>query len=122
MEAKNLVIAKIETLKSIKDGFTFNFEDNLEELLNLINSINDQYVRTDKTNQNLKLSSLISAIVYGGYVRLLSEGKTYEQIYKELNEKSNQLARYLIEQGVTPHTVIGLRLNKRLEMIIKELD
>ena len=38
--------------------------------------------------------------------------------YKELNEKSNQLARYLIEQGVTPHTVIGLRLNKRLEMII----
>ena len=28
------------------------------------------------------------------------------------------MARHLIEQGVTPHTVIGLRLNKRLEMII----
>lgn len=38
--------------------------------------------------------------------------------YRELNEKANQLARHLIEQGVTPHTVIGLRLNKRLEMII----
>lgn len=38
--------------------------------------------------------------------------------YKQLNEKANQLARYLIKKGVNPHTVIGLRLNKRLEMII----
>ena len=38
--------------------------------------------------------------------------------YKELNEKANQLARYLIEQNIKPGTVIGLRLNKRLEMTI----
>ena len=38
--------------------------------------------------------------------------------YRELNEKANSLANYLISQGVQPHTVIGLRLNKRLEMII----
>ena len=38
--------------------------------------------------------------------------------YRELNEKANQLANYLIAQGIKPHTVIGLRLNKRLEMII----
>lgn len=106
MEAKNLVIAKIETLKSIKDGFTFNFEDNLEELLNLINSINDQYVRTDKTNQNLKLSSLISAIVYGGYVRLLSEDKTYEQIYKELNIK--KIEDCLICKGIDFERILEL--------------
>ena len=38
--------------------------------------------------------------------------------YKELNEKANSLARYLINQDIKPGTVIGLRLNKRLEMII----
>lgn len=38
--------------------------------------------------------------------------------YKELNEKANSLARYLAQQGIKPKTVIGLRLNKRLEMII----
>lgn len=38
--------------------------------------------------------------------------------YRELNEKANSLARYLINQDIKPGTVIGLRLNKRLEMII----
>lgn len=38
--------------------------------------------------------------------------------YKELNEKANSLARYLRSQGIKPGTVIGLRLNKRLEMVI----
>ena len=38
--------------------------------------------------------------------------------YRELNEKANSLARYLINQDNKPGTVIGLRLNKRLEMII----
>lgn len=38
--------------------------------------------------------------------------------YKELNEKANQLARYLIEKGVNKKDVIGLRINKSLEMII----
>ena len=41
--------------------------------------------------------------------------------YRELNEKANQLARYLIERGVDQHSVIGLRLNKSLEMIISIL-
>lgn len=41
--------------------------------------------------------------------------------YKELNEKANQLARYLINSGITSHSVIGLRLNKCLEMIISIL-
>ena len=38
--------------------------------------------------------------------------------YRELNEKANSLANYFISIGIKPGTVIGLRLNKRLEMII----
>ena len=38
--------------------------------------------------------------------------------YKELNEKANQLARYLVEKGVKKGDIIGLFLNKSLEVII----
>lgn len=38
--------------------------------------------------------------------------------YRELNEKANQLARFLIKNNISPGTIIGLRLNKSLEMII----
>ena len=38
--------------------------------------------------------------------------------YRELNEKANQLARYLLQNGVKSQDVIGLRIDKSLEMII----
>ena len=38
--------------------------------------------------------------------------------YRELNEKANQLARYLLQNGVKYKDVIGLRIDKSLEMII----
>lgn len=106
METKNLVIAKIEILQSITEGFTFNIEENLQELLNLINNINDQYIRTDKTSLNLKLASLLSSYVYGGYVRLLSDGKTYEQIYKDLDLK--KIEDCLICKGIDFERILEL--------------
>jgi tyrocidine synthetase III len=38
--------------------------------------------------------------------------------YKELNEKSNQLARVLREKGVGPESVVGIMAERSLEMII----
>lgn len=38
--------------------------------------------------------------------------------YKELNEKSNQLAHYLISKGIKQDVPVGIRINKSLEMII----
>lgn len=38
--------------------------------------------------------------------------------YKELNEKANKLAHYLVEQNVKANTLVGLFLNRSLEMII----
>lgn len=39
--------------------------------------------------------------------------------YRELNEKANQLANYLIQHyHVQPHDMIGIRMNKSCEMII----
>ncbi|WBW95744.1 non-ribosomal peptide synthetase [Oceanirhabdus sp. W0125-5] len=38
--------------------------------------------------------------------------------YKELNEKSNQLAKVLREKEVRPDTIVGIMVDKSLEMII----
>ena len=38
--------------------------------------------------------------------------------YRELNEKANQLARYLIENGVTNNSIVGIMVPRSLEMII----
>lgn len=41
-----------------------------------------------------------------------------EITYKELNEKANQLAHYLIIKGIKQDVPVGIRINKSLEMII----
>jgi amino acid adenylation domain-containing protein len=38
--------------------------------------------------------------------------------YSELNERSNKLAHYLIQQGVVPNTLVALCLDRSLDMII----
>jgi amino acid adenylation domain-containing protein len=38
--------------------------------------------------------------------------------YNQLNEKSSQLARVLIERGVKPDTIVGIMVERSLEMII----
>ncbi|MEC3440859.1 AMP-binding protein, partial [Bacillus cereus] len=38
--------------------------------------------------------------------------------YKELNEKSNQLARLLREGGVGPDTVVGIMVERSIEMVV----
>lgn len=44
-----------------------------------------------------------------------------ELTYKELNEKSNQLAHYLISQGVKDNALIGVCLERSLDMLIATL-
>ena len=38
--------------------------------------------------------------------------------YKELNEKANSLASYLIEQGVKTNNIVGILINRTIEIII----
>ena len=38
--------------------------------------------------------------------------------YRELNEKANQLARYLIENGITTGSIVGIMLPRSLEIIV----
>jgi amino acid adenylation domain-containing protein len=38
--------------------------------------------------------------------------------YAELNRRANQLAHFLIEKGVGPETIVGICMERRLEMVI----
>jgi amino acid adenylation domain-containing protein len=38
--------------------------------------------------------------------------------YGELNERSNRLAHYLMERGVGPETIVGLCMDRALEMVV----
>ena len=38
--------------------------------------------------------------------------------YQQLNQRANQLAHYLIERGVTPDSLVGLCVERSLEMVI----
>jgi amino acid adenylation domain-containing protein len=45
-------------------------------------------------------------------------GKEQHITYRELNKKANQLARFLRKKGVKPDVIVGLMVDRSLEMII----
>ena len=83
-----------------------------DKILNVFNNTNVDYPR-DKTIVDLFEEQVEKT---PDNIAVVFEDK--KLTYKELNERANQLARYIINQNIKPGTVIGLRLNKRLEMTI----
>lgn len=51
-----------------------------------------------------------------GVIAVICQGK--ELTYRELNDCANQLARYLIRQGIGPETRVGIYLDRSVEMVI----
>jgi nonribosomal peptide synthetase DhbF len=49
-------------------------------------------------------------------IAITCQGK--ELNYKELNDRANRLARYLIRQGVAPETRVGICVERSVEMVI----
>ncbi len=93
---------------------SINIIDNEEkqQLLVEFNNTKAEYQR-DKTIQQLFEEQVVKtpdniAVVYN------NESLTY----RELNEKSNQLARMLREKGVKPDTIVGIMVDRSLEMIV----
>ena len=84
----------------------------------LLNEFNNTQTHYDKTKT---LSMLIEeqALKTPNRIALVFEDK--EMTYSELNEKSNSLANYLRYKGVKPNDIIGIMVNRSLEMIISIL-
>ncbi|RCU52489.1 amino acid adenylation domain-containing protein [Corallincola holothuriorum] len=56
------------------------------------------------------------AIEHADAVAVVFEGQSYS--YAELNRRANQLARYLIALGITTETLVGVCVERSLEMIV----
>ncbi|OXB20714.1 hypothetical protein B0A71_06650, partial [Flavobacterium tructae] len=82
------------------------------QLLNVFNNTAAAYP-SDKTivdlfKEQVKQTPNAVAVVY----------EDEELTYKELDQRSNQLAHYLREQGVKPDALVGICLERSLEMLI----
>ncbi|MEF2965790.1 amino acid adenylation domain-containing protein [Paenibacillus sp. M1] len=93
-----------------------NFLSDTEE--NLLNSFNDTYAEFDKTKT---LSEIFEeqAEQYANHIAVVYEEEAIT--YKELNERANQLARILRKWGVQQETIVAIRVDQSIHMIISIL-
>ncbi|MCK4260253.1 MAG: AMP-binding protein [Halanaerobiales bacterium] len=70
---------------------------------------------------NKTIQQLIEEQVKRTPQRIAVEFEEEKLTYQELNEKANQLARILRKSGVTVETVVGIMLERSLEMVISLL-
>ncbi|MEL6558316.1 MAG: amino acid adenylation domain-containing protein [Bacteroidota bacterium] len=87
-------------------------EEQKHQILDVFNDTAVSYPKdqtvVDLFEQQTEKTPEATAIVFGG------ETLTYQ----ELNERSNQLARYLGSKGVGPNVLVGICINRSLEMLV----
>lgn len=81
----------------------------------LLNKFNNTYLPYDKTKTIVDLFEEQVLKTPDKTAIIFEDTKL---TYKELNEKANQLANHLIKQGIKPGNIVGVLLNRSLEMMI----
>ena len=121
-------IFKEETIRSFVNHYLFV----LEQLLNNPNSkIDDVNIVTPKeqmllnsfndTNEPINRAPVSKifeeqAVLHANDVAVICDDRFLT--YKELNERANSLAHYLISKGVKPNDIIAIMTNRSLETIV----
>ncbi|MEL6558318.1 MAG: amino acid adenylation domain-containing protein [Bacteroidota bacterium] len=109
---QKLLTAVVETPTVQLSSITMLEEEERHQLLNVFNdtSVNYPHDQTivDLIEEQVMKTPEATAVVYEG------ESLSYQQ----LNERSNQLARYLKSLGIASDDLIGISINRRPEMII----
>ncbi|WP_252187638.1 amino acid adenylation domain-containing protein [Anaeromonas gelatinilytica] len=103
----------IEDKQSVEDLSLLN-QDEINYKLYTINSTNNSY--PSKTVYELFQEQAIKTPD-----KIALEFKEEKLTYKELNEKSNQLANYLIENGVKKENTVGIMSSHSIQLIINIL-
>ncbi|WP_143315168.1 non-ribosomal peptide synthetase [Clostridium sp. HBUAS56017] len=109
----------INTLKLILHNYEIKISDidiiseyEKELILNRFNDTKKDYM-SEKTIYKLFEEQVIKT---PNNIAVIFEDR--QLTYKELNDKSNQLARVLREKGVKEESVVGIMLDRSLEMIV----
>lgn len=82
----------------------------------ILNKFNDTNVDYDKNN-NVIVEFTKQVNSNPDKTAIICNEK--EITYKELNEKSNILAHYLLENGAKAHDIIGIMLNRSIELAVR---
>ncbi|MEM7331933.1 MAG: amino acid adenylation domain-containing protein [Chloroflexota bacterium] len=92
--------------------------------LNILPKAEHQLVVNDWNNTAVSypketlVHQLIEQVAEQTPLKTAVQSESSQLTYQQLNEKANQLAHYLIEQGVQPNDIVGLKINRSLEMAI----
>jgi amino acid adenylation domain-containing protein/thioester reductase-like protein len=70
------------------------------------------------TTFNLSVHQLIELQVFRTPDRIAVQFEGQQLTYRELNDKANQVAHYLIDLGVKPEVLVGIYIERSLEMLI----
>ena len=105
-------------------------DSEIQQLLYAFNDTISEYPK-DKTIHQLfeeqaektgrKIALVGSSHLVGTNGRFIASGTRTPHVhitYRELNEKSNQLAQVLMEKGVRSDTIVGIMMERTLELII----
>ncbi|WP_075343710.1 non-ribosomal peptide synthetase [Tenacibaculum agarivorans] len=120
---ESTMIRLLEHYQELLKGFTANIEQSIGNVSMLTNEEKTQVLEVfnatevnyplDKTvvelfTTQVKKTPEAIAVLFGN--KALS--------YKELDERSNQLTHYLLEQGIQPNNLVGLCIDKGFDMLI----
>ncbi|TKH36518.1 non-ribosomal peptide synthetase [Paenibacillus polymyxa] len=83
-----------------------------KEIVHCFNNTTEEYHREKTIHQLFEEQ----AVKTPDNAAVVFEGK--QLTYRELNEKSNQLARVLRDKGVKPDSIVGIMVERSLEMVI----
>jgi len=117
---ETLAIHAVENLNAPVGELKLASETEIQHLLNELNQTQKTYPQ-DKSVRDLFEEQVAKnpnniAVAFKGQLK----GQLQEQqlTYGELNEKANQLAHYLQELGVVPETIVGIYLERSLDLVV----
>lgn len=97
--------------EKIKD-FEIISEANKNQILNVFNDTSCQYEKTKRVEELFEEQ----AERFPDNIAVICEDKKIT--YKELNERANELAVALYKRGVEPGDIVGIMVNRSIEMLI----
>ncbi len=113
---ETLAINAVENLNAPVGELKLASETEIQHLLNELNQTQKTYPQDkcvrDLFEERVKQTPNNVAVVFKEQL------KEQQLTYGELNEKANQLAHYLQELGVVPETIVGIYLERSLDLVV----
>ncbi|HMS64575.1 MAG TPA: amino acid adenylation domain-containing protein [Ignavibacteria bacterium] len=119
-----VLIEQIKTnFKTLLENFSKNSESKLSEISILTEAERNKIIyEWNETKVNYDLSKPVNRLIEEQTLRtpdsVAIEFINEKLTYKQLDEKANRVANYLIRSGIKPESIVGICIDRSLEMMI----